>query len=283
MQLRPFLQFGHTQPGGTANYHKTLLNHFTQDTSVDLSAGSWQGWVTTVDPMHLIAHPNASDAVTITVAAPVSPTFPLDVERVSASTSGPSMTTTAYIITFVGGHPFTDLPPDHWASDYVQYLVAQGAVSGYSDGSFRPNDNVTRAQFAKMLVGALGWQMAVPASPSFRDVPANYWAYNYIETAVSHGVISGYTDGTFRPNSTVTRAQVAKMIVAARGWYFNQGFGNTFTDIPQTDWTYTYADTVSAAGVMSGYSDGSFRPYTSATRAQIAKILTTCLFSEPGE
>lgn len=282
LSLRPRLQFGRVEPGGAKNYHEQLLNRFTQDTSVDLGAESLQGWTTTVDPESLIVHPNSSDPVTVTVAAPVSPTFPVDIERVHASASA-MYTTTAYLITFVGHHPFSDLGIDNWASDYVEYLVSQGAISGYSDGTFRPNDNVTRAQFAKMLVLAKGWQVQTPASPSFGDVASGYWAYGYIETAVSHGVISGYSDGTFRPGATVTRAQVAKMIVAANGWYFNQGFGSNFTDINQSEWAYSFADTVNAAGVMSGYSDGTFRPYASATRAQIAKILTTSLFSEPGD
>ena len=100
----------------------------------------------------------------------------------------------------------------------VQYLVDQNVISGYADGSFRPNENVTRAQFAKMLVLAAGWNVVTPATPSFNDVSSNYWAYGYIETAVSHGVISGYGDGSFRPGNPVTRGQVAKMIFIARGW-----------------------------------------------------------------
>lgn len=281
--IMPRMQFGHTEPGATKTYTDVLMNHFTVSDTVDLSVRSMMTWTVAVEPTSVIAQPGISNTVHVMVSAPMSPTHPFDVERLTAVSTGMPYTATAYMITVVGHHPFRDLDSTHWASDYVQYLVAQGAISGYSDGTFRPSDNVTRAQFAKMLIGAMGWEFQVPTSPTFTDVGADQWAYAYIETAVAHGVISGYSDGTFRPNNTVTRAQVAKMIVQARNWSLDGETGTSFSDIAYGDWAYNYADIASAAGVMNGYSDGTFRPYASATRAQIAKILASAIFADPNE
>ena len=222
-----------------------------------------------------------SNTVETTVEVPVSPTMPIDIERLTASAPSVPVTASAYLVTIAHRHAFSDVADDFWADDVLQYLVSQGVVSGYSDGSFRPNDNVTRAQFAKMLVGAMGWDIQTPAAPTFNDVAADSWAYGFIETAAAHGVISGYGDGSFKPELSVTRAQVAKMIVTARGWTMDVSGMNSFSDIDASEWVHDYAEIVNQAQVMSGYTDGTFKPYYTATRAQIAKILTLSLFNEP--
>jgi hypothetical protein len=94
----------------------------------------------------------------------------------------------------------------------VEAAYEHGAIEGYADGSFKPNNPVTRAQAAKMLVLGKGWPLQLPRTPTFSDVAADYWAYSYIETAVAHVVIDGFADGTFRPDQAVSRAQLAKMV-----------------------------------------------------------------------
>jgi hypothetical protein len=278
------VQFGHPGSGGVAHYRLALLNRFQADTPVDLSGRSLQNWPIAVDPTHVVVHPSVPVSVTADVTVPVSPSMPIDVERVSAwGGGGPVVTTTSYLITIAMRHAYNDLPEGHWADDPVQYLSSLGVISGYGDGSFRPNTNVTRAQFAKMLVGALGWEVQTPANPSFSDVAPDFWAYGFIETAAAHGVISGYSDGTFRPAATVTRAQLAKMVSVALGWTMQVPAPVNFTDVAEGDWVYNYAMMVSSAEVMSGYSDNTFRPNAPATRAQIAKILTLSLFSDPNQ
>ena len=112
-------------------------------------------------------------------------------------------------------------------------------------------------------------------------LPPDHWAYAYIETAVAHGVLSGYADGSFLPGANVTRAQVAKMIANARSWSMDSASNNTFSDVSSDNWAYSYVEMAYAAQVMNGYADGTFRPGEFATRAQIAKIITLGLFSEP--
>jgi hypothetical protein len=274
------VQFGQGEPGSTTEYDLMLLNRFSEPTLVDLEGHSVRGWGVDVIPSELIAQPNDSDLLAVEVDVPASPGGPVDLERVVANAEG-VRPASAYMITILQRKAINDLPAGHWADGPVQYLLAEGIVSGYSDGTYRPDANVTRAQFAKMLSGAMDWQTQSPARPSFSDVQSGHWAYGYIEAAVAHGVLSGYPDGTFRPDANVTRAQVAKMIAIARGWTMESPAEQSFIDVGATNWAREFAEMVSAADVMSGYTDGTFRPNAPATRAQIAKILTLGIFSDP--
>jgi len=282
IRLRPWVQFGHARPGGDAHYRQLLFNHLSEPTTVDLNGQSLLGWDVTVAPTETTTLPGYANIISVTVGVPNIPQHRVDIERTHAVISGTNpYTTTAYLITITHRRPWTDLEEGNWADDPVQYLVDQGIISGYSDGSFRPNENVTRAQFAKMLVLGMGWTPVSPATPTFNDVPTDYWAYSYIETAVQHGVISGYADGSFRPGSTITRAQVAKMIFTARSWTLDSPDYTNFSDVHSADWSYDYVEGISSAQAMSGYQDHTFRPNAPATRAQIAKVLALSLFSDP--
>jgi hypothetical protein len=107
---------------------------------------------------------------------------------------------------------FNDVPAGSTFYSYIETAFQHGTVSGYEDGTFRPNNPVTRAQVAKMLVIGAGWTIYTPGTPTFPDVPSSYWAFAYIETAFAHGIIAGFADGGFHPDQPVTRAQLAKMV-----------------------------------------------------------------------
>ncbi len=113
-----------------------------------------------------------------------------------------------------GGPHFSDVPPSHPYYAYVETMYNH-YVHGYDDGTFRPYNGVTRGQFAKIIIVAQGWQLQTPPTPTFSDVPLDNPFYAYIETAYAHGVISGYADGTFRPNNPATRGQISKMVYTA--------------------------------------------------------------------
>jgi S-layer family protein len=283
LEVAPKVQFGHPAPDGRAYYRQVLINRFQADTPADIAFSSLNLWPTFVQPQHLVVHPGVTNTLAVTITVPLSPTQPTDLEMILAMGGlNPVVTSTGYLITIAQRHPFTDVPEGFWADDPLQYLVGQGVVSGYADGTFHPNDYVTRAQFAKMLTVAMGWPIQSPGTPSFGDMPRDSWAYGYVETAVAHGAINGYADGTFRPYAGVTRGQVAKMIALARGWTMEVRSRSSFTDIAPGEWVSNYAEMANSATVMTGYSDSTFRPYSTATRAQVAKILTLSLFSEPG-
>jgi hypothetical protein len=168
---------------------------------------------------------------------------------------------------------FSDVAPSYWAYTYIRTLACGGIVSGYSNGSFRPENPTTRAQLAKMLVLARRWPLVNPTTQSFSDVGSSHPFYRYIETAAARRVVSGYGDGKFRPDSFVTRAQVAKMVVVARGWSTQaQGQPVTFDDLATYHWAWSYVQAALRHGVFTGYGS-SFRPESYATRAQLAKIL----------
>jgi len=115
-------------------------------------------------------------------------------------------------------------PEDVVGTDYeeaVARLMALDIIAGFPDGTFKPDEPVTRAQFAKIVVCALGVGEAAQyaaGATKFWDVPADHWATGYINVAVDMGVIAGYPDGTFLPEKEVTFAEAIKMIVAGLGY-----------------------------------------------------------------
>ena len=92
---------------------------------------------------------------------------------------------------------------------------AHGIISGYADGTFHPDSEVRRGQLCKIVVLAEGWQIYTPPLPTFRDVLPGSPFYELVETAYYHGIISGYSDGMFRPNNSATRGQIAKIVYQA--------------------------------------------------------------------
>jgi S-layer homology domain len=148
-----------------------------------------------------------------------------------------------------------------------------GAVSGYSDSTFRPYNTTTRSQFAKIVVAAFNIPLYSGSQQHFSDVPPSHPFYAYIETARAAGLASGYSDGTFRPYDEVTRGQAAKITVAAAGLEDASKGTATFSDVPVGSAFYAYIETAYANGILSGYADGSFKPGTDATRGQASKIV----------
>ncbi len=175
------------------------------------------------------------------------------------------------------GMDFSDLPSSNWAYSYVGYLYCNGVVSGYSDGTFRPDENTSRAEFTKWISLGLGWNLYDPYFSSFTDMPANNAYYKYIETAKLRGIIDGYSDGTFRPTSIINRAQAAKMLVIAKGWTLVNPPNPTFPDMPSDNWAYSYVETAVSHGIIGGYDDGTFRPSDPLTRALLSKMLALAM------
>jgi hypothetical protein len=107
-----------------------------------------------------------------------------------------------------------DVQPSHIFYRYVETAWHRGVISGYADGTFRPGNGVTRGQLCKVVVLAEAWPIYTPATPTFTDVPAAHLFFGYVETAASHGIVSGYSDHTFRPGAAAARVQVCKVIYA---------------------------------------------------------------------
>lgn len=168
---------------------------------------------------------------------------------------------------------FKDVLSSHWALSYISKLVEKGIIKGYQDGSFRPEATVTRAEFAKMICLAMGWQLENPATSSFSDVPQDSWAYQYIETAKAKGILGGYENGTFAPGKKITRAEIAKILAKA----LNLAPGTSSMKDVSSNWAKDYIGSCVKAGIVSGYAGGDFRPNNSATRAEAAKMISAVL------
>lgn len=172
---------------------------------------------------------------------------------------------------------FTDVSPSDYFYEAVRYLYCAGVISGYADNTFRPYNNTTRGQLSKIIVLAEGWSESCPKTGHFSDVPFDHIFYCYVETAYEHNIISGYGDGTFRPDNNVTRAQLCKIVVLAEEWPIDTSGGPHFSDVPESDAFYTFIETAYNREIISGYSDGTFRPYNNTTRGQISKIVYSAI------
>ncbi|MHB1167128.1 MAG: M6 family metalloprotease domain-containing protein [Carboxydocellales bacterium] len=166
---------------------------------------------------------------------------------------------------------FTDLTSNSWAKPYITSLAQKNILSGLNNSKFGPQQELTRGQLAKIITLAAG----IPGtynSAGFKDINAqNNWAIRYIDSAKTAGVISGYQDGSFKPDNAVTRAELIKMIVVANGLKVESQQGD-FKDT-KGHWAEQYIATAAKAGFISGYSDKSFKPDAPITREEAAKIV----------
>lgn len=161
----------------------------------------------------------------------------------------------------------------HWAKNYINQLYNDDVVSGYSDGRFGPDDNVTRAQILKIAL--LAFELPVESGESdFTDVPNGEWYEDYVSSASGDlDIVSGYNDNTFKPNNPVTRAEALKIILKAAGVELGTGAGN-FDDVDSVnDWFASYTAYAKEIGLIGGYTDGTFRGNQPITRAEVCKIV----------
>ncbi len=197
---------------------------------------------------------------------------------------------------------FSDVPPGSPFYTYVTCLVGQGLISGYADGTFRPNADVTRGQLAKIVANAAGFSEPQSAQ-MFQDVPLSAVYQVYIGRLAARGVIGGYACGGpdepcvppanlpyFRANNNATRGQIAKIDANAAGFGDPPG-GQQFADVPAGSPFYLFAYRLGTRAIMSGYACGGpgepcvppanlpyFRANNNATRGQTAKIVANTFF-----
>lgn len=162
----------------------------------------------------------------------------------------------------------------HWAEASILKLVETGAISGYPDKTFKPNNNITRAEFATVLVKA--FDLEAKTGKVFADT-ANHWAKDAIATAAAYGIVSGYSADTFGPNDLITREQMAAMIVKAAG-LDTALTSKDFTDSQSISaWAVDAVNTAAEKEIISGYPDNSFRPQGKATRAEAVTVIVNAL------
>ncbi|HUS15488.1 MAG TPA: S-layer homology domain-containing protein, partial [Chloroflexia bacterium] len=253
--------------GGCATVSATPVAPTATRTSTVAPSATTQPSNTAVPPTNTIAPPSA----TRTTAPP---------------TAQPSATNTAAVPTTTPCPiQFTDVAPTDPFYPFIRCLACRGIISGYSDGTFRGGQNLTRGQASKMISNAAGFSDAVPSTQqSFQDVPMSDPFWVYIERLATRGYISGYQCGFppagncvppanrpyFLTYNNITRGQISKIVANAAG--LNNAIPSTqrtFADVPYGNAFWIYIERLAALNVISGYNcggpgepcDGQNRPY----------------------
>jgi hypothetical protein len=197
---------------------------------------------------------------------------------------------------------FTDAPPGSTFYPFIRCLACRGIINGYPDGTFRPNNNVTRGQLSKIVSNSAGF-IDPQTVQIFEDVPVGSTFFDFVGRLASRGYIAGYPCGGpgeqcvppgnlsyFRPNANATRGQISKIVSNAAG-FSEPHTGQTFEDVPPGSTFYDFIERLASRGVMNGYPCGGagepcvppdnrpyFRPNANATRGQTSKIVTNTFF-----
>lgn len=187
--------------------------------------------------------------------------------------------------------PFPDANT-HWGVEYICKLQMLGAVSGYTAGPyaglFKPDNNVTRAELVKIVLAATGVDVSqVTPIPVFSDLEPGQWYLPYVAKAKELGIIQGYEDGTFRPNSPVNRAEALKIILLASKHVTQADIDEArvneaqdpdniavLPDVPESDWFAPYVSYAATHNIIGGKADGKFHAGDNMTRAEVSKVVT---------
>ncbi|MEQ8996281.1 MAG: S-layer homology domain-containing protein [Coleofasciculus sp. B1-GNL1-01] len=180
-----------------------------------------------------------------------------------------------------GGQPpdsFADIQ-NHWAKPFIQGLLDKGLISGFSDGTFKPDDKMTRAQYAALLVKAFN-PSAKRDGINFTDVADDFWAKTVIQQAYRGEFLSGFPDNSFKPNDNVQRAQVIVSLVNGLGLSASDGTVlSTYSDrdaIP--DYAKDEVNTATKKEIVVSYPDTKqLDPTKDATRAEVAAMVYQAL------
>lgn len=158
----------------------------------------------------------------------------------------------------------------HWANANIRKLAALGVIAGYPDGTFKPDQYTTRAEFVKLLVDAL--KLRPMAGQVFADTDS-HWAEDEIATATAHGIVNGYGDSRFGPDDLITREQMA-VLAARAGKLAADKEELAFADAEDiSSWAIDAIGTASKHGIIEGYPSNSFKPAGHATRAEAATVI----------
>ena len=169
---------------------------------------------------------------------------------------------------------FSDVADTYSYNDAIDELVALNIVNGYEDGTFKPDNKITRAEVTKMIVAAMGPSYTAAAESSknssgFKDVdPVNHWASGFIGIGVAQNFINGMGDGTFAPDANVTYAQIVKMLVSALGY-------NSAAEMAG-GWPNGFLQIGASSGITAGIKEAVGQD-TDVTRGQVAKLIRNAI------
>lgn len=175
----------------------------------------------------------------------------------------------------------------HWAGPEIRKLASRLIIKGMTDTAFAPEANITRAQFATLLVRALGLRQEPAGAAGFSDVRPGDWYAGAVGAAVQAGLIKGYEDGSFRPDNNVTREEAAAMAVRALslagksiapGSEANKTYLTGYRDNNRvSSWAHSVMAAAVKNGIISGHADGTLTPREKSTRAEASVIISRIL------
>jgi exo-poly-alpha-galacturonosidase len=168
---------------------------------------------------------------------------------------------------------------NHWSAESVRVFSRLGVVNGYEDGTFKPDANITRGEFAAIVAKTFNIGTGELKAVSFKDINES-WAKDAIMALASNGIINGYEDGTFQPGANITRAEMIAMISRIINLNTVQGPSNiAFNDIDK--WNKAQIEAAAKAGIINGLGEGSFAPGKNSTRAEALTVLLRSLQLNP--
>jgi hypothetical protein len=176
---------------------------------------------------------------------------------------------------------FMDVPAAFWASDAIKDLYGRGYISGYPDDSFKPDKQISRAEFVTIITKIFKLSSFKPAQADFEDVASADWFYESVENALHAGIVKGYGK-TFLPNQAISREEMAAILVKALGRndeaQTNMQEKSSFTDDANiSNWARGYVFVAARQGLMKGYSDRSIHPQGQASRAEACSMISNFL------
>ncbi|CAM4400042.1 X2-like carbohydrate binding domain-containing protein [Paenibacillus typhae] len=203
--------------------------------------------------------PTPAPSATATPAPTAAPSpVPAVPGGVPAATASPSVSPSATPSAAPG-------PSASPAADQDAGKQHEAYISGYPDGLFKPEQKITRAEMAALLVKAAARESG-GAVPAFSDIKAGHWAAEAITGAAAMGLMNGYPDGSFRPDRQITRAELASLVVLLGNITSAPGAG--YSDVTAGHWAESAIRQAQGAGILKGYADGTFRPGQAVTRAE---------------
>lgn len=202
-----------------------------------------------------------------------------------SSTGGSSGTSISGTPTIVSkpqqnGKPlFSDINDAAWAKDYIEKMAEKKILNGYEDGSFKPNNSITREEFSKIVSLAFGIYSA-EAECGFDDVSKGDWSYKYIASLSENNIVTGSGNGSFDKTGNITRQDMAVILdrIAQLKGINAAAEENAFSD--KSDISEYACESVlkmAKLGIMTGRGDGRFEPTATATRAETAKVIYALL------
>ena len=171
---------------------------------------------------------------------------------------------------------FSDLTTVSWAEKAISSLCEKHIISGYDDGTFRPDDTITREEFIKLIICAFDL-MDEQAVYRFKDGSADMWYAPYIASAEAKGIITGYDDNTVGIGKFISRQEMAAIAYRAASLEASDDYQKFDDDADIDDYAKEAVYTLKSKGVINGIGDGIFSPNTNATRAESAKIIYTLM------